>query len=87
MARLGMLVKAGVVVLMWMVESTVLPHHAEAAISCGTRYEAAKTTADRQTACSCLNTVATLLPGINLTNADGLPAKYGLSLPYKLSPL
>ena len=115
MARSGMLVKvASVVVLMWMVVSTVLPHHAEAAISCGTMtssvlpclgylqrggmvpaaccvsvnnlYKAAKTTIDLQTTCGCLKIVATSLPGINLANAAGLPAKCGLNLPYKLSP-
>ncbi|PSS17688.1 Non-specific lipid-transfer protein, partial [Actinidia chinensis var. chinensis] len=115
MARSEMLVKVtSVVVLMWMVVSTIVPHHAEAAISCvvvtrsvlpcldylqrggivpaaccngvNNLYNNAKTTADRQTTCGCLKTDATLLPGINITNAAGLPAKCGLTLHYKISP-
>ncbi|KAB5560889.1 hypothetical protein DKX38_005846 [Salix brachista] len=47
---------------------------------------AAKTTADRQTACNCLKSLAGKISGINYGLAAGLPAKCGLNLPYQISP-
>ncbi|KAJ9694166.1 hypothetical protein PVL29_009919 [Vitis rotundifolia] len=47
---------------------------------------AASTTADRQAACKCLKTFSSSISGINLGLASGLPAKCGVSVPYKISP-
>ncbi|KAL5550618.1 hypothetical protein UlMin_000794 [Ulmus minor] len=47
---------------------------------------AAKTTADRQAACRCLQSAATSIRGINFSLASGLPGKCGVNVPYKLSP-
>lgn len=47
---------------------------------------AAKTTADRQAACRCLQSAASSIKGINLSLAAGLPGKCGVSVPYKISP-
>ncbi|OMO94383.1 Plant lipid transfer protein/Par allergen [Corchorus olitorius] len=47
---------------------------------------AAKTTADRQAACSCLKTAANAISGINFGLAGELPSKCGVSIPYKISP-
>ena len=44
---------------------------------------AAKTTADRQTACKCIKAAS---GGVNAGLAAGLPGKCGLSIPYKISP-
>lgn len=46
---------------------------------------AAKTTADRQTACNCLkNTVATI-GGIDLNIVSGIPSKCNVRIPYPIS--
>ena len=47
---------------------------------------AAKTTADRQTACGCLKSVYASNSGINPDNAASLPGKCGINIPYKISP-
>ncbi|GLT74778.1 hypothetical protein SLA2020_465540 [Shorea laevis] len=47
---------------------------------------AAKTTADRKTACNCLKTLASSVSGINYSIAAGLPGKCGVSIPYSISP-
>ncbi|KAK4796494.1 hypothetical protein SAY86_028820 [Trapa natans] len=47
---------------------------------------AASTTPDRRTACTCLKTVATSIGGINLALARTLPSKCGVSIPYDISP-
>ncbi|KAL5991289.1 hypothetical protein ACLOJK_012196 [Asimina triloba] len=47
---------------------------------------AAKSTQDRQTACSCLQKAAKGMDGLDLGRAAGLPAKCGVSIPYKISP-
>ncbi|KAJ0438944.1 putative plant lipid transfer protein/Par allergen [Helianthus annuus] len=47
---------------------------------------AAKSTPDRQTTCGCLKGVLASNSGINLGNANSLPGKCGLNIPYKLSP-
>ncbi|KAH7866970.1 hypothetical protein Vadar_027309 [Vaccinium darrowii] len=49
-------------------------------------YGAAKTTADRQTACSCLKTASGSVTGVNLGNAANLPKNCGVNIPYKISP-
>ena len=46
----------------------------------------AQSTADRQAACGCLKTAAAGVSGPNIEKAAALPAKCGVSLPYKLSP-
>ncbi|KAL3536611.1 hypothetical protein ACH5RR_005072 [Cinchona calisaya] len=43
----------------------------------------AKTTADRQRACRCLKGASA---GIKVGNAQSLPGKCGVSIPYKISP-
>ncbi|KAI5663139.1 hypothetical protein M9H77_22462 [Catharanthus roseus] len=45
----------------------------------------AKTTPDRQTACTCLKAAAKALP-INPSKAAGLPGQCGANIPYKISP-
>ncbi|KAI9153347.1 hypothetical protein LWI28_009937 [Acer negundo] len=47
---------------------------------------AAATTADRQTACRCLQNAAKQISGLNLNLAAGLPGKCGVNIPYKISP-
>ncbi|KAI3666834.1 hypothetical protein L6452_41872 [Arctium lappa] len=47
---------------------------------------AARTTADRKAACGCLKSAYSQFPGINQSNAAGLPAKCGVKIPYKISP-
>ncbi|KAM0069676.1 putative plant non-specific lipid-transfer protein/Par allergen [Helianthus debilis subsp. tardiflorus] len=47
---------------------------------------AAKTTPDRQTACSCIKSAYNSISGINAGNAASLPGKCGVSIPYKISP-
>ncbi|KAA8517650.1 hypothetical protein F0562_015124 [Nyssa sinensis] len=47
---------------------------------------AAKTAADRQTACNCLKSAAGSISGVNLANAANLPGKCGVNIPYKISP-
>ncbi|KAK1418972.1 hypothetical protein QVD17_28126 [Tagetes erecta] len=47
---------------------------------------AAKTPADRQTACGCLKSAYSSNSGINPGNAASLPGKCGVSIPYKISP-
>ncbi|XP_059669822.1 non-specific lipid-transfer protein 1-like [Cornus florida] len=48
-------------------------------------YNAASTPTDRQTACRCMKSAATAVPGINMANASGLPGKCGVNIPYKIS--
>ncbi|KAM3344307.1 non-specific lipid-transfer protein 1 [Capsicum galapagoense] len=47
---------------------------------------AAKTPADRKTACTCLKSAANSIKGINLSKAAGLPTACGVNIPYKISP-
>ena len=47
---------------------------------------AARTTADKKTACGCLKNAYSAYPGIKASNAAGLPAKCGVNIPYKISP-
>lgn len=49
-------------------------------------YSAAKTTADRQSVCTCLKSLAGSYTGVNLGKAAGLPGQCGVSIPYKISP-
>ncbi|XP_065853449.1 non-specific lipid-transfer protein 1-like [Euphorbia lathyris] len=46
---------------------------------------AAKTTADRQQACSCLKSAANGVGGIIPANAESLPSKCKVNIPYKIS--
>ncbi|KAF2287977.1 hypothetical protein P3X46_008003 [Hevea brasiliensis] len=46
---------------------------------------AAKTTADRRTACQCLKSAAGSVKGLNPTTVAGLPGKCGVNIPYKIS--
>ncbi|CAJ1811511.1 unnamed protein product [Sphenostylis stenocarpa] len=46
----------------------------------------AKTTADRQGACTCLKNTALAIPGLNLRSLATLPSNCGVNLPYKISP-
>ena len=46
---------------------------------------AARTTADRQAACNCLKSAAGAINGLNTQNAEALPGKCGVSIPYKIS--
>ncbi|PON92744.1 Lipid transfer protein/Par allergen [Trema orientale] len=46
----------------------------------------AKTTADRQAACKCLQSAAGAIKGINFGLVAGLPGKCGVNIPYKISP-
>lgn len=48
--------------------------------------DAAKSTPDRQAACSCLKSAYSSNSGINPGNAASLPGKCGVSIPYKISP-
>ncbi|XP_009761744.1 non-specific lipid-transfer protein 1-like [Nicotiana tabacum] len=47
---------------------------------------AARTTQDRQTACTCLKSAAGAISGINLRKAAGLPSTCGVNIPYNISP-
>nr|GMD89910.1 non-specific lipid-transfer protein 1-like [Ipomoea batatas] len=47
---------------------------------------AAKTTADRQSACSCLKSIASNANASQLSRAAGLPAKCGVNIPFKIGP-
>nr|XP_043610374.1 non-specific lipid-transfer protein 1-like [Erigeron canadensis] len=47
---------------------------------------AARTPADRKTACGCIKNAYNAFPGINGGNAAGLPSKCGVKIPYKISP-
>ncbi|KAI3788603.1 hypothetical protein L2E82_01374 [Cichorium intybus] len=49
-------------------------------------YQAASTTADRQTACKCMEQAAGVLPSLDLNAASSLPGKCGVNIPYKISP-
>ncbi|KAL2484945.1 Non-specific lipid-transfer protein 3 [Abeliophyllum distichum] len=51
-----------------------------------TLYAAAKTTADRKTACICLKQLVRAIKRLNLSYAAALPAKCSVSIPYKISP-
>ncbi|PIN08204.1 hypothetical protein CDL12_19223 [Handroanthus impetiginosus] len=46
----------------------------------------ARTTADRQAVCSCLKSMASSATPAIINNAASLPAKCGVSIPYKISP-
>ncbi|KAI3488357.1 hypothetical protein L1887_47648 [Cichorium endivia] len=41
---------------------------------------------DRKTACGCLKKAYPAYPGINPSNAVGLPGRCGVNLPFKFSP-
>ncbi|KAL3326489.1 hypothetical protein AABB24_037248 [Solanum stoloniferum] len=45
----------------------------------------AKTTQDRRTACSCLKSAASIIKGIDMSKAAGLPALCGVKSPFKIS--
>ncbi|XP_068669157.1 non-specific lipid-transfer protein 1-like [Aristolochia californica] len=47
---------------------------------------AAKSTADRQTACGCLKSAAGSIPRLNYGLAGSLPGNCGVNIPYKISP-
>ncbi|XP_008798560.1 non-specific lipid-transfer protein 1-like [Phoenix dactylifera] len=47
---------------------------------------AAKSTPDRQTACSCLKRAAASISGLNTGLIAGVPAKCGVRIPYSISP-
>ena len=47
---------------------------------------AAKTPADRQQTCVCLQQAYKSITGISLPNAASLPGKCGVNVPYKISP-
>ncbi|PON92743.1 Lipid transfer protein/Par allergen [Trema orientale] len=47
---------------------------------------AAKTKADRQAACRCLQSAAGSVKGLNPSLVAGLPGKCGVNVPYKISP-
>ncbi|KAL8517056.1 hypothetical protein ACS0TY_015332 [Phlomoides rotata] len=49
-------------------------------------YGAATTPTDRKVVCSCLKSLASQYSGAYLGKAAGLPAKCGVSIPYKISP-
>ncbi|KOM57753.1 hypothetical protein LR48_Vigan11g078600 [Vigna angularis] len=44
-----------------------------------------RTTPDRRAVCSCLKAAAGAVRGINPNNAEALPGKCGVNLPYKIS--
>ncbi|TKY63608.1 Non-specific lipid-transfer protein 1 [Spatholobus suberectus] len=46
---------------------------------------AARTTADRRAICNCLKTAAGAVRGLNPSNAQALPGKCGVNIPYKIS--
>ena len=45
----------------------------------------ARTTSDRQTACTCLKVAAKNIRGLKTDLAEGLPGKCGVNIPYKIS--
>ncbi|XP_028957162.2 non-specific lipid-transfer protein [Malus domestica] len=45
----------------------------------------AKTTHDRQATCNCLKSLAGSVSGVNPGNAESLPGKCGVNVPYKIS--
>ncbi|CAL9153408.1 unnamed protein product [Musa hybrid cultivar] len=47
---------------------------------------AAKTSADRKTACSCIKTLVSQVSGVNTGLVSGIPGKCGVSIPYTISP-
>ncbi|KAL7136078.1 hypothetical protein ABFS83_10G004900 [Erythranthe nasuta] len=47
---------------------------------------AARSPLDRRTACQCLQSAAKTFKGINFGNVAALPAKCGVTLPFKISP-
>ncbi|KAK4724646.1 hypothetical protein R3W88_027425 [Solanum pinnatisectum] len=47
---------------------------------------AAKTPADRKTACTCLKSAASAIKGIDVGKAAGIPRVCGVNIPYKISP-
>ncbi|WP_369123137.1 non-specific lipid-transfer protein [Salmonella sp. S152_61454] len=47
---------------------------------------AAKTSADRKTACNCLKSAYSSNRGLKPANVAGLPGRCGVSIPYKISP-
>ncbi|KAK1437173.1 hypothetical protein QVD17_02959 [Tagetes erecta] len=47
---------------------------------------AAKTTADKKTACGCMKNAYKAIEGIKTENALVLPKKCGVNIPYKFSP-
>ncbi|KAG9443606.1 hypothetical protein H6P81_014946 [Aristolochia fimbriata] len=47
---------------------------------------AAKTPAERKTACNCLKSAAGSISGLNYGLAARLPAACGVNIPYKISP-
>ncbi|PIN05766.1 hypothetical protein CDL12_21691 [Handroanthus impetiginosus] len=49
-------------------------------------FAAAKTTADRQSVCNCLKSLAGSTAGISPDKAAGLPGQCGINIPYKISP-
>ncbi|PHT99152.1 Non-specific lipid-transfer protein 2 [Capsicum chinense] len=46
----------------------------------------AKTPAERKTVCGCLKSAASIVRGINLGKAAGLPNICGVNIPYQISP-
>ncbi|KAG5582189.1 hypothetical protein H5410_052816 [Solanum commersonii] len=46
----------------------------------------AQTTADRQTACTCLKSAARSFTGLDLGKAASLPSACSVNIPYKISP-
>ncbi|XP_047308937.1 non-specific lipid-transfer protein 1-like [Impatiens glandulifera] len=48
--------------------------------------DAARTTPDRQTACTCLKQIASNAPSGSVALAASLPQKCGISIPYKIDP-
>ncbi|PIN08194.1 hypothetical protein CDL12_19225 [Handroanthus impetiginosus] len=46
----------------------------------------ASTTADRQAVCNCLKSIASSATPAMINNAASLPAKCGVSIPFKISP-
>ena len=46
----------------------------------------ARSTADRQTACNCLKSVARSTKGLSLGNTAAIPARCGVSVPYAITP-
>ncbi|GER44290.1 non-specific lipid-transfer protein [Striga asiatica] len=49
-------------------------------------YKQASATADRQTVCYCLKSLAGRAPQTVIANAAALPGKCGVPIPYKISP-
>ncbi|KAF3638997.1 Non-specific lipid-transfer protein 2 [Capsicum annuum] len=47
---------------------------------------AAKTPADRKTACTCMKSTANSIKGIDAGKAASIPATCGVNIPYKISP-